>query len=291
MTKIYQKDRIYSLIIGDKDNGWEIHDLNISFDVVKSSDNKAKVNNATIDIWNLSAEKQAFLEKDYVAAVLSVGYLQTGLKRLFAGQVTYATTRKEGPDVITQIKMGTAYTELNHKIISKFVAPGMTREDALKMIAKDIPVISRNVITGVNCKSQLLDGLPLSGSNREMLNEICRAGQMEWQVDEGVLYVADVGESHTLDKNTVYVINEMSGLIKRPYKASGDIRRSNTDKAKKKGLQFTMLCNPDIVAGSLIKLEYGEYTGYYKVDEVRSYGEYRDPNTWYSDVRLTEKIG
>ena len=292
MTIIYQKNRSYSLVFGDINtgDGWEVNSsLNVSFDVNKSSDNKAKTNNAVIEVTNLSKERQKLLEQPYIACVLSAGYEDTEVKRLFAGQVTNTTTRKSGTDSITQIQLGDSYTELNHNTLNKLVAPGRSYQDVIGELAKEIPGVSRTVFNGVNINSQVIDGYPLSGTAREMLDEIGNAVDVEWQIDDGVLYIADAGGTHTEDLNTVFVIAQDTGMIERPYAVSGDLRRTAKDKAKKGGVQVKILLNPSIVCGSIIKLEDDQFDGYYKVASLRTYGEYRGSN-WYTELRLENKV-
>ncbi len=292
MTIIYQKNRAYSLVFGDINtgDGWEVNSsLNVSFDVNKSSDNKAKTNNCVIEVTNLSKERQKLLEQPYIACVLSAGYEDTEVKRLFAGQVTSATTRKSGTDSITQIQLGDSYTELNHNTLNKLVAPGRSYQDVIGELAKEIPGVSRTVFNGVNINSQVIDGYPLSGTAREMLDEIGKAVDVEWQIDDGVLYIADAGGTHTDDLNTVFVIAQDTGMIERPYAVSGDLRRTAKDKAKKGGVQVKILLNPSIVCGSIIKLEDDQFDGYYKVASLRTYGEYRGSN-WYTELRLENKV-
>ncbi len=292
MAIIYQKNRSYSLVFGDINtgDGWEVSSsLNVSFDVNKSSDNKAKTNNCVIEVYNLSKEKQKLLEQPYIACVLSAGYEDTEVKRLFAGQVTSATTRKSGTDSITQIQLGDSYTELNHNTLNKLVAPGRSYQDVIVELAKEIPGVSRTVFNGVNINSQVIDGYPLSGTAREMLDEIGMAVDVEWQIDDGVLYIADAGGTHTDDLNTVFVIAQDTGMIERPYAVSGDLRRTAKDKAKKGGVQVKILLNPSIVCGSIVKLEDDQFDGYYKVASLRTYGEHRGSN-WYTELRLENKV-
>lgn len=291
MAIIYQKNRAYSVVFGDINTGegFEVTNLNVSFDVNKSSDNKNKTNNCVVEVYNLSKEKQKLLEQPYIACVLSAGYEDTEVKRLFAGQVTSATTRKSGTDSITQIQMGASYTELNHSTVSKLVAPGRTYKDVITELSKEIPGISRTVFNGVNIQSQVIDGYPLSGTAREMLDEISRAVDVEWQIDDGVLYVADAGETHTDDLATAFVISSDTGMIERPYAVSGDLRRTKKDKAKKGGVQVKILLNPSIICGSIIKLEDEQFDGFYKVASLRTYGEWRGTN-WYTELRLEEKV-
>lgn len=291
MPVIYQKNRAYSLVVGDisTGNGFEITNLNISFDVSKSSSNKDKTNSATIEVYNLSKEKQKFLEQAYIAAVLSVGYHDTVVKRLFAGQVTEATTRKSGTDSITQIKMGAAYTELNHSTLNKFVSPGKTYKDVIEEIRQELPGVSRAVYNGTNLNNPVLDGYPLSGTTREMLDEISESQQIEWHIDDGVLYANDMSGTSTDNLTTAYVISKDTGLIELPYAVTGDGTRAKKDKIKKKGVQFKILMNPEIIPGSIVLLEDENFQGYYKIDSLRAYGQWRS-NDWYMDLRCSQKI-
>ena len=291
MAIIYQKNRAYSVVFGDANtgDGFEVRDLNINFDVNKSSDSKKGQNSCVIEIYNLSKEKQRLLEQDYIACVLSAGYVDTQVKRLFAGQVTSATTRKSGTDTVTQIQMGTAYKELNHETLSKLIPPGKDYKYVIEQLAKEIPGISRVAFNRTNIQSQVIDEYPLSGTPREMLDEIARAIDVEISIDDDVMYVADAGGTHTDDLNTAYVLSRTTGMIERPYAVSGNLRRTAKDKAKKGGVQVKLLLNPDIVCGSIVKIEDDEYDGYYKVASLRSYGEYRGSN-WYTELRLEDKI-
>lgn len=291
MALVYQKNRGYSLIVGDIESGegFEVRDLNISFDVTKTSNNKDRTNSATIEIYNLSSEKQKFLEEDYIAAVLSAGYYDTTIKRLFAGQVTKATTRKSGTDIISQIQIGTAYVELNHSTVKKLIPPGKDAEYVISELAKDIPGVSKVIFNSINIKSPLLDGYPLSGTNREILDEISKTYDVEWQIDDDVLYITDAGGTFTEDLNTAFVISPTTGMIERPYAVSGDERRTKKDKAKKAGIQVKILLNPEIVPGSIVKLEDTLYDGYYRVASLRTFGQYRG-NDWYTELRCEDKI-
>lgn len=123
MAAIYQKNRTYSLVVGNINTGegFEIKDsLNISFDITKTSSAKDKNNSAFVEITNLSEEKQKWLEQDYIGVVLSVGHVDTGgAKRLFFGEAVYVTTRKSGTDVVTQIQFSPNYVELDFRLLSR----------------------------------------------------------------------------------------------------------------------------------------------------------------------------
>lgn len=290
---ILQRNRVYELIIGDYQtgNGLLIKDLQVTFDISKSTDNKNRTNSASIEIYNLSEESLKLLDTDYPAAVFSAGYLDTGgVKRLFSGQVNNVSTRKSGSDRVTQIIMGSGYVELNHQNLSELVPPGSSVQDVIEKLRVAIGA-NRGVYNGTNLSNPLIYGYPLSGTPKEMLDELAEKYQLDWQLDDGVLYVHNNDRPATEQFQLAYTLGSFTGIIDSPYRVSGDRRRSKKDKTKKPGMQTKILLNSDIRAGDIVFLEEGLLKGYYKVDALRHTGGWRsDP--WYTEIRgsLIEKV-
>jgi hypothetical protein len=274
---IVQKDRNYLLRVGTPGKGYlEISGLNIQFKVQKSTNNKQKGNHASVSIYNLSAEHRRALEESGLTVALDVGYGDTGLHELFAGQITdvKSETARRSEDLVTSLTLDALYSGLNHKMVSKLVAPGATLEELLKQLAKEMPEIVQTKFSGPTLKTQIPDGYPISGTPRQTLSEICDAYGLEWQVDGSVLYVTDVTASF-MKSEQAFLLSEASGLIERPEQEEVDKKRSQGDKKKKgrKGLKITCLLNPLIKAGGLIKLEFGDLSGEYKVIDINHQGE------------------
>lgn len=292
MANQTQVNRIYELKVGDTSTGNGLlisNNLQISFDVSKSSSNKDRSNSATIEVYNLSDDSLKLIDVDYPFASLSVGYRDIGLKQIISGQVTDVTTRKSGTDRITQLTIGSAYVKLNHELISKTLPPGRVR-DAYEALAKEIG-ITRTVFNSVNIESPIIHGYPLSGTKREMLDELSEKYGTDWQIDDDTLYVHDSDRGNSEKFELAYVISKYTGLIDNAYRTSGDVRRSEKDKVKKPGIQFKCLLNPDIVAGSILKLEDTLIQGWVKVDSLRHIGSWRE-NDWYTEVQcsMIEKV-
>jgi len=305
MAVIYQRNRQYSLVVGTASNAFEVTNLQITFRANKTSSNKDKKNKAHIEIYNLSKDHQALLEQPYVAVVLSVGYEDTGLKRLFAGQAFSVGTKKQGPDTITEIDIEAYFTELNFKTVSKLVPAGKTVRQVIQELIKEIPEVSKSIFNGENIKKTVVDGYPMSGNPRRILDDISRAYKIDWQIDDGVLFISDEGDAYTNDKNTAFLIHERSGLIERPYYETKNIKdpsgrkvetvgkdgksHKKIKKVPKKSIRLKILMNPAIYAGSIIRIEYGDFTGFYKVDEVQHEGDFRG-DTWYSEIKCSERV-
>lgn len=279
------KNRKYEIIVGDyrTGDGVLINDRQITFDISKTTSNKNKTNSAAIEIYNLPDDVIKTLEGEYQAAVFSAGYTDLGVRRLFAGQITFCTTRKQGPDRVTQIRMGSGYTELNHKVLSELVPAGKTLAEVGNILAKSIGA-SRGVFNGTNMNNQILYGYPLTGTPKEMLDEFSAKYGLDWQLDDDVLYLHQRDRGNNENFKEAYVISKYTGLVDNAYRVDGDIRRSKKDKAKKQGVQWTMLLNGDLAAGDIVKLEDTYITGWYKIVDLRFTGDYRG-NPWYTEVR------
>ena len=283
---VYQVDRQYSLKIGQgKGSGIEITGLHITFKVSKGSDNKKRTNKASVKIYNLSEEHQKYMEAPFVECVLSVGYLDAGMHRLFAGQVTVAGTEKQGTDTVTELQIDSLYTELNYKTVSKTAPAGVTVKGVIENLVKEMDGISRVVFSGKNIAKSFVDGYPLSGAPRQILNVLGEAFELEWQVDDGIMYIQDAGTSYMTNNNKAFLISEASGLLDRPYFDQIEKQRGKKDKlrAARNGLKLNILLNPSIVAGSIVKIEYGDKTGFYKVERLTHSGEYFG-NTWETEL-------
>lgn len=300
---ILQKDRVYSLVVGNEEGAVEIKNLQIRFSVTKTSNNKDKKNKARVEIFNLTEERRRALEEDYVRVSLKVGYYDTELVELFSGEVVGIIntkkdikaffTRRQNTDLITRLEIDELFSDLNNTTVSSIVPAGKTVRDVIQAIVKDIPAVTRQEMNGEAVKKQLPDGYPLSGSPRQNLDKLSKDYNLEWQIDSGVLYVSDIDGTFSDNKESVPLIGQMSGLIERPEFLSPDSKRmrkkGSKSKATKNTLKLKILLNPTIIAGSIIKLDFEDLTGYYKVDEVRHDGDLRG-NSWYSTLTCTEKI-
>lgn len=283
---VYQVNRQYTLQIGQgQGSGIEITGLHITFKVSKGSDNKRKTNKATVKIYNLSEEHQKYIEAPFVECVMSVGYIGAGMHRLFAGQVTVAGTEKEGTETVTEIQIDSLYTQLNHKTVSKTAPAGVSVKGVIENLVKEMDGVSRVVFSGTNITKSFVDGYPLSGSPRQILNELGEAFELEWQIDDDVMYIQDAGKSYMLNNSKAFKISETSGLIDRPYFDQIEKQRGKKDKlrAARNGLKLKILLNPAIVAGSIVYIEYGDKTGYYIVERLTHSGEYLG-NDWTTEL-------
>lgn len=290
------RDRAYELKIGrieDPSSVIQIDRHHIDFQIKKSSDNSSEADRSTIQIHNLSDSQVKWLEKDYLTVTLSVGYLTAGgLKRLFVGDIVHTSTRKQGTERVTTLDLSSSYSGLNHSTLSASVPPGSKVRDAIQAIADGAGSgIESVMLAGSAVERQLLYGYPLTGSPKDMLSKLARAHKFEWRVDQKTLYVNDLDKPFDNNYAGVFSITPSSGLIEAPYYDSGDSKRIKGDPAKKSGVSFRMLIDPEVTPGQVIRLEDTLITGLFKVEGAVYSGEYKGEK-WYTDITATavEKV-
>lgn len=288
-------NRGYQLIIGDyrndPNNGALIENLQITFEVSKSISNKDRTNSATIEIYNLDEDTLALLDKEYIAADFWAGYENLSIKRLFAGEVVEVSTRKQGTDVVTQIRMGAGYSQVTQGILSTLVSPGRKVKEVYEELRKNVKGINRGVYNGANLNNPVIDGYPIYGNAKSELNKLSQATQTQWQIDGDVLYVSDAGMGWMKDKGQAIVISPDSGLIDLAYKVAAEGYKKKQDPSKVAGIQFQSLINSDLIPGCIIKLEQDDKAldGYYVVNSSRFTGDFRG-NAWYVECRCSKKL-
>lgn len=316
MSVLYQRNRVYSLIVGTQENAVEISNLQIRFQVTKTSSNKDKKNQARVDIYNLSEEHQALLEDKYVTVQLKVAYADRigsddDLITLFTGQVVEAKMSEEGSyrtsrqrtDLVTSLVVDELFKELNGRQVSKTIPAGKKVRDVILGVVEDVPEITRYEINGEGVEREVPDGYPICGTPRQVFDELSKTYGIECQIDNTVLYVADSEGTFSDNTEGVPLIGEFSGLIERPEFRTQDVKKIKTTstegKAKGKAdskntqpkentIHLKVLLNPTITAGSIVKIEWGDINGYYKVNEVTHEGDFRGDD-WYSKLILSAK--
>lgn len=274
-----QKDRVYTLTIGDAASGQGFiidTSLNVRFDISKSSDQKAKRNSAVIEVYNLSLEHIQMLDAtEYVYCKFSAGYRESGPLVVVEGNVIETTSVKRGTDFVTQLKMGEGYTELQHTKIKSLVGPGKRNEDAYDAILETMPGVARGAFSGTNLNNPIVYGYPLNGTPEQNLTALASAHNQEWQVTAGVLHVSDENGLLTKNQALAPIVSEQTGLIDVPFFTSAEGRKLPKNKKRRRGVQFTSLLNANYNPGFIVKLESQRITGFYRINTSRFSGEFR----------------
>ncbi|MDH1927793.1 hypothetical protein [Pseudomonas sp. GD03696] len=292
-----KRERCYILTVGDYNNGKGIkidsrdyqRPLQLTFNVDKSSDNKHnRGNSASIEIYNLSPDQEQMLESRFLEAELHVGYTNgEGLKLLAKGNLTECSTIKRGTDTITQMVIGEGYVNLTQARLSRNLSPGQTVKDVINTIVDSMPGIGRGPIVGTNLNSPIIHGWRLSGTPKEELDKLTRAYNLEYNITNDILTVTDFNGPSSKTTVDVPVISEDTGMIDQPFRITEKSRVSGKDKRARPGVQVKVLLDAGYVPSRVVKLEYKDYTGFYRISSIRFTGDFRG-NEWYAEMQCSE---
>lgn len=291
MASNQQINRWYELTIGDGKTFQAVvitPPMNLTFNVTKSSTALKNQNSAEIEIYNLPQEVLKVLENDYPVAFLKVGYKSQELITIIKGEIVSASTRKAGPDKITQVLLGSGYVALNHETIQAVVPEGKTVKEVIQVLQQEMPGISKGVFSGFNINNKVLYGYSMSGTAKQTLDNICRTYNLDYNIDNDVLYVHDaagsIGENYALAP----LINESSGLVELPYETKVKVGIAKKSVNNKGGVHFKVLLNPTLQAGSIVKIESSTVNGWFKISDLRHTGGNRT-NDWYTECKCEDK--
>lgn len=283
-------DRKYLLQIGDPESGnaLSINDLQITFKVRKSVNNKEKVDKCSISIYNLSEESLTLLEESYTTAVFSCGYeSQDNVVRLFFGEITEVDTKKSGTDRVTSLNITPSFSELTFQIMSALIPENGTVEDVIEVIRKETSLV-KGTYKGSALTRPIIYGYPLSGTPKEMMDRVCDEYNLQWRIEGEALYINDALSVESEIKETAPVISPTTGLIDKPYPFTGSDRKSKNDDTKKSGIRFKALINPKVVPGTIVRVDYSGESNFYRVEEVDFAGDFRGDN-WYMDCICSKR--
>lgn len=288
-------DRVYRLLVGKKGQkqGLEITELRIQFDIQKTA--KKNPNKNSIKIYNLQRSTREELEKPDTRCVLYAGYAEEqGPLLIFNGNVTFAWTQFEPPDVITELEIGDGQKEIRDTTISVGYGKGIKSKQILEDVSKkmDMPLmIPSNVPERV-----WNNGLSFYGPAHSLLDKVTKGTGLEWSVQNNNLQVIESGMVTT---RTGLLISMDSGMIKAPEREREDSTKTGKTKAKKDkahdhdvtkqidGWKVDCLLMPTLNPGDRVKLESRSVNGVFRIQELKHSGDSHDGD-WQTELKLVD---
>lgn len=250
--------------------------VRISFDIIKN--NAVQANKAKIRIYNLSKESRRFLnENDFpgkIQLTLEVGYIKTGLKVLFIGDVERSSYKRTGPDWITEIECKDGLQAIQEVKLDKSYAGDATVniQTVVQDIYKELKDKARvNVDTikahlAEKVDSEKLDwGLNIQGLAMKSLETLLAKQGKETSIQNNALAIAE-----PKDKTRAITISPETGMIGSPV-------------TREKGIEFKALINPILQpsgeTNSIFLLSEG-FNSIYRVRSLKFKGDTHD-NPWF----------
>ena len=294
-----QFNRIFKLTAGVQGaQGVEIasdgtqESLRITFEIDR--DLTQQTNKSNIKIYNLAPATAKKLEKADTIALLEVGYAEDiGLRRIFVGAVTSASTRQEDVDVETSLEVSDGQIAMRDTILSLGYSNGVHGEKIFNDIAVQMGLIT--YIAPDVVFPTYSNGYSYIGKAAPCLDKICAAAGATWSIQNNVLQVILAG-GNTNIKALVFAAD--SGLVgtperivegvKRPDKNAQKKRKVKKDKHEKKaGWRINVLLAPTLNPGDLVKVESKYLDGWFKIESLRHTGDTHGQD-WYTELELIE---
>lgn len=253
-------------------NATVIRDLRIAFSITKTLESTP--NKCEIKVYNLSDTSRAALQTKPLHILLEAGY-ETRLNRLFAGDLTWVHSKRDGALWETAIEVGDGDRAFVDARISKSYKAGIDLKtlvgDAAKTMGFEIP---KDVASAKAFAGQLLNGATLHGPSREQMTKLLGSQGYGWSVQNERLQILKNG-AYT-DESAWLVTGMVGSPEYAPPKEPG----------KQPTLTVRMLLYPELTPGGRIKLESQSVNGVFRISKVTHTGDTRGPD-WYTDVEAT----
>lgn len=193
----------------------EINDpISLSFDVQRSP--YAGNNKATFDIYNLLPEKRKKIFYDYFyqdkikAVYLEAGYEGRGKNLIYSGHIQFATSKRQGTEIVTHIEAITGLFVADSSI-SLSMKEGTTNKQLFDQIIKDIPEANG---TQTFKEYKFIRPPALMGNKLRLMKQYTNGRVFE---DLDKIYVLNDEE---IPNGNVLLITDETGLLGTPERQS-----------------------------------------------------------------------
>lgn len=273
-------DRQYRLSAGKAGaEGFEIgadaRPLHISFSVEKADTDSA--NTAKVSIWNLNKAHIAELNKDDCVVVLRAGY-GTVMPLIFTGVVTFAKTKADGSDEVTEVELVDNRVELRDTYVSVSYSGNVNCKTLIEDTAAQMGVTAS---FSYNAKfADIPNGYSYVGPARNVLTKACDTSGLAWSINNGVLQIKKPGDTMSRE---VYELSAQTGLIGTPER----VQISGDDGSYSYGWDVEYLMNAAINIDDYVYLNSKYVRGYFRVYSVVIEGDNME-GSWTCTARLLE---
>ncbi len=233
--------RACSLIVGNASGqGLDLSTLRIDFTVTHATVQTPKVLSARIS--NVSRATAGTVQQEFTRVILSAGY-QGALGKLFDGQIRQTRFGRENPtDTYLDIIAADGDQAYSQGFISQTLAAGWTAGDVAREIASSASGLGLTMGTPPPDTGQAgIRPKVMFGPIRDHARVLATSTGTSWGISDGALNFAELDVAAHPSQQAA-VLSPSTGLIGIP--------RQTID-----GLEATCLLNPQITAGSYVKID------------------------------------
>jgi len=282
-------DRVYRLLIGKGKAGVEITGLRINFSIQKTADKNPNTNK--IQVWNLLSTTRKQLEQPDTHCLLYAGYAEdAGPLMIFSGGVTYAWTKFDGPNVVTEFELGDGAQEIRDSVVSLSYGKGVKSTQILNDVAgkMGLPL----TLASNAPERQWQNGLSHHGSARSLLDKVTKGTKLEWSIQNGNLQVIEKGMVTTRQGIQIDADSGMIGYAERERETKSETKpkKKGDGKAVEKdwnGWKVKTLLMPMLNPGDRVLLKSRAVEGIFRIEELTHTGDNWDGD-WQTELKLVD---
>lgn len=210
------------------------------------------------------------------------GY-QSNVAMVTEANIIRARTVREPPDVYLEIDAQEGIRVLRETTISVTHASGSTVQQVLDGIVERMGVVLRPVAFDLD--QPLRGGFAHVGKPSRALDDLVRRFNGSWSLQNGELQILD--ETGEAGREDIPLFSPSSGLLYSPDPLQSSLSTEKQSSAERNGFRIISLMRPDIEPGHRIRIESGDVSGEFIVDEVTHKGDIH-ANEWYSEIVALE---
>lgn len=273
--------------------------LRMSFEVTK--DTEEEPNKHRISVWNLKPETRDALTKPDTFVVLYAGYEHdNGALLLASGNVIYGYTRREGPDIITEIEVADGFVNLRDSAVSVGYAENVSAKTILTDLAGKMG-LTLYMPSGAPDRTWS-NGFSFYGPAHQALHKVVQGTGLEWSIQNGTLQVL---ERNGVTQRRAIVLAAGAGLIGSPERTrdgarekavvkdqkTGNNKNIASSEQMKEGWRVRSMLLPQAMPGDVIKLETEFVEGFFRIESLKSTGDYSGGGDWQTELQLVDSDG
>lgn len=262
----------------------KVTDLDIKFKIEKSTEDKP--NTCELTVYNFTEEQRAAIEllnpvtqqvskfdkgkvKEAARKQATKGIpikIEAGFNGnnslLWLGDLRSVTSERKGTDWETTFKSGDGEKAYQNARLNVSYGPQTPVDTALRAMVRSLKVGEGNMNKiGKDLRLEgkyIPKGTVFSGPTRDMMNDFCRAADLEWSIQDGAIQFIDKGKALSL---TAIKLSSATGMLDSPSVDVDGILKVKT------------LLIPDVRPGRLLVVNSRRIKGDFKIEKITYTGD------------------
>lgn len=255
---------------GEGSNALVITDLRVRFSIEK--DLGKDPNKCELKIDNLSETTRAKIQAKPLQIRLECGY-GDDYKLIYIGDLIYGSSRREGPNWVTTLQLGSGIRAYRHARVNRSFVEGTTYKQVLRELALSMNATLPTEANDSAFDKQFVSGVSIHGKASAWMDKILEPLNMTWSVQDNRLQILKKGEARA---SKAFPISQKNGMIGTPEFGSPTRKQKPT-------LAVQMLLYPELYPGGRVKMESEGIDGVFRVNKLQHVGDTHGAE-WFTTI-------